>query len=140
VLAGSAIWLAASRIGHPASDSLQEITEDVMSDQHIQTHPSSNAADPMVDQLLRRVQVLEDDKKRWKTIALVCLFLLLLVVVGGGLMTAGLGSVYLHYVQREEMQIREMERAQQQAEMVRLQAEAQRAATEAAERERQRPK
>ena len=101
-----------------------------MSDLRIQTGPAAANADPIVDQLLRRVQTLEADKRRWKATALVCLLLLLLAVIGGGLGTLGVGSVYLSYMQRverQEMAIREAEMARQQAEMAAQPLEAQRA-------------
>jgi hypothetical protein len=109
--------------------------EDTMNE-HIQTSPSPTAADPMVDQLLLRVQALEDSKKRWRMLALSLLLLLVLTVVGGTLTVMGVGSIYVHYVQREEMRLREMEAARQQAEMARMQAEAARAQLEREEARR----
>ncbi len=88
----------------------------------------------LVDQLLRRVDVLEGDKRRWKRIAFTALTLLVLLVVGGSLLLGSLGTVWYrsararldaeHALMQAEIQANlQAQRAQQAAEQARLEAE-----------------
>jgi hypothetical protein len=70
---------------------------------------------PRVDELLQRLQSLEEEKRRWKRIALITLTVLLLGVAGGILVSTGTAEVYWRMVQRQEERQRELEEAQQRA-------------------------
>jgi hypothetical protein len=85
------------------------------------------AEEPIVDQLMRRLDVLEADKRRWKTIAVVMTLLLVLMMVVG-VVVIGLGSwLYLgplprglEEIERARMERYQMEAARQQVERERM--------------------
>jgi hypothetical protein len=101
-----------------------------MSDEHIQSaRPAVSSAgeaatnrEAIVDQLMRRVESLEDEKRRWKGLFLGAGCLLLLLLMGGGLFIAGTSAVWYRSARlQQEAELRALE--QQMA--------AQRAAVEA---------
>lgn len=117
-------------------------------DQHVSASPSSlgsaaapPADDPLVDQLMRRVQSLEGEKRRWKFISVICLALLLLMLVGGtavmglaAMSSLGIGRMQqerLRALEQVEMEIRRAEELadgqRQEAERILQEAERQRA-------------
>jgi hypothetical protein len=73
-----------------------------MSDDHVQSErPAALSAgqaatngDAIVDQLMRRVQSLEEEKRRWKGLFLGAGCLLLLMLIGGGLFVAGTAAMW----------------------------------------------
>lgn len=97
--------------------------------------------EPLVDELRHRLQILEQEKRRWKLIGIVALSAFVLLLVGGGVVV--LGTVSLSAVQLREEQRRALEaetEARMQAERARMEAErarqeAQRAAEDAARRQ-----
>jgi len=100
-----------------------------MSDQHVQSErPAASGTQPadnneaIVDQLMRRVQSLEEEKRRWKGLFLGAGCLLLLLLMGSSLFIAGTSAVwYRSFRLQQEAELRALE--QQMA--------AQRAAVEA---------
>jgi hypothetical protein len=108
---------------------------------HVSASPMSVGADPvrpgdepLVDQLMCRVQTLEEEKRRWKFISVVCLALLLLLLVGGSAVMglAAMSSFGASRWQQERM------RALEQAEMQVRMAEQQRALAEQQRQEAER--
>jgi hypothetical protein len=83
------------------------------------------ADETLIDELMRRVQSLEDERKRWKWLALGAIFCLLLVVLGGGVVTFGVASAYWIAMQREEAVVEQLQQAQQRAAEQAMQAEVQ---------------
>jgi hypothetical protein len=99
--------------------------------------------EPLVDELRHRLQVLEQEKRRWKMIGITALVAFALLLVGGGAVVVGTASLFAVQVREERMRAMEAEReARMQAERARMDAErarqeAQRGADEAARRERE---
>lgn len=82
--------------------------------------------EPMVAELMRRVEHLEQEKRRWKWIALGALLLLIVMTFGGGAVLVGTASLFTFRIHEARMQ--ELE-ARDRAEMEAVWAE--RAALEA---------
>jgi hypothetical protein len=113
---------------------------------HIQPEPSrrpnpvpaafEESTDPLVYELRRRIQGLEQEKRRWKVIGLAALFALLLVLVGGVVASVGTASLYAARLRESQLQaVMEAERAEMQAQEAQMQAERARLMFEAAKRE-----
>ena len=89
--------------------------------------------EPLVDQLMCRVQTLEEEKRRWKFISVICLALLLLLLVGGtavlglaAMSSLGVGRMQqerLRVLEQAEMEIRMAEQQRALAEQQRQEAE-----------------
>ena len=99
-----------------------------MSDEHIMrgatmATPGARAADSeeIVDQLLRRVQTLEEEKRRWKWIGIGAILLLVLALAAGIIATIGAGVLYYQKERRERVLVEGLHN-QQAAELARLQA------------------
>jgi uncharacterized protein HemX len=84
--------------------------------------------EPLVDELMRRVDSLERENRRWRLIGIGALLFLVLVVFGGGVLLVGTASMYT--LQIREQRSRELEAAER-AQMEALRAE--QAAKQAAE-------
>jgi len=111
------------------------------SEHHVTTAPLSAGSapvrpgdEPLVDQLMCRVQILEEEKRRWKFISVICLALLLLLLVGG---TAVMGLAAMSSFGASRWQ-QERLRALEQAEMEIRMAEQQRALVEQQRQEAER--
>jgi uncharacterized protein HemX len=91
--------------------------------------PAEETHDPLVDELRRRVQVLEQEKRRWKVVGISALIVLLLVVIGGGILGVGTASFYTHRLRQAQMQ------AEVEAMRARMEAERAMEAMEQARRE-----
>jgi hypothetical protein len=111
------------------------------SEQHVTAAPLSVGSasvrpgdEPLVDQLMCRVQTLEEEKRRWKFIGVICLALLLLLLVGGTAVMglAAMSSLGIGRMQQERL------RALEQAEMEIRLAEQQRALAEQQRQEAER--
>jgi hypothetical protein len=90
--------------------------------------PAPAETETVVDRLMRRVQVLEEDKSWWKRLAIIACLLLLLAVIGGSAGIVGGGVMYWSAMERQREELRMMEEsrvqeAQRQAELARQQAE-----------------
>lgn len=95
--------------------------------------PPSVTDESIVDQLMRRIQTLEVEKRRWKSIGLVSLALLLLVFVSGtgvvgvaAFSSLGVKRVrmdQLRALEEAELQLRMAEERREQAEQERQEAE-----------------
>lgn len=100
----------------------------------VDTRPPVNS-DPLVDQLMQRVQTLETEKRRWKAIGMVAIATVVLLLTVGGLLLVGVASLTgLAAHRRQEQAERLMYEAQLQqrlAEEQRQQVEQLRQAAEA---------
>jgi hypothetical protein len=92
--------------------------------------------DPNVDHLLRRVQVLEKEKRRWKAIGVTAIVVLLLLFVGGGVMFVGSAGFFAYRMKAAQMQA-EMEADRARMEAIRAQEALEQARQEAARRKAQ---
>ncbi len=103
------------------------------------------SADMRLDHLLRRVQTLEQENRRWKRIGIGALVALLLLLLGGGVVLVGTASVYAYRLQvahREAMEAKmrareEAERARQQAQEAQVALEEARRAAERRQAEKE---
>jgi hypothetical protein len=86
-----------------------------MSDDHVPSErppvlsagQAAGDSEAIVDQLMRRVQSLEEEKRRWKGLFLGAGCLLLLLLIGGGLFVAGTAAVWYRAARLErEAEIR----------------------------------
>jgi len=113
---------------------------------HIQPEPArrpkyepaefEQAHDPRVDELRRRVQGLEQEKRRWKLIGISALIALLLVLIGGGVLFMGTASFYAYRAKEAQMQAEmEAKRAQEAQMQAEMEAQRAQAAMEQARRE-----
>lgn len=100
--------------------------------------------EPLVDELRHRMQILEQEKRRWKLIGITALIAFVLLLIGGGVVVLGTVSMFAVRAREEQMRAMEAEReARMQAERAQMEAErarqeAQRAADEAARRQPER--
>lgn len=89
--------------------------------------------EPLVDELMRRVETLEREKRRWRLIGISALLFLVLVVFGGGVLVLGTASMYTLQVREQRMRALEAaERAQMEA--LRAEQAARQSAEEATKR------
>ena len=72
--------------------------------------PRAMNEESMADQLLRRVQTLEDNKRRWKTAAIGSGCLLLFVLLGAVVLVVGVGMYYDARLKRQEARLQAMDR------------------------------
>jgi hypothetical protein len=122
--------------------------EQFQSQSQFQNVPTAREpSEAVVDRLMRRVQVLEEDKQWWKRAALIAFALFFLAFIGGTVVTVGGGVVYLSVIERQNAVMLATEQmqalqAQRQAELARQQAEQAQAEADrlAAEIARQRQK
>ena len=81
----------------------------------------------LIDELMHRVNVLEQEKRRWKAIGIGALLALAVLFVGGGLLSLGSMTMYWRHnaMQRDEamMMMMRAEEARAEAERARLEAE-----------------
>jgi hypothetical protein len=81
---------------------------------HIQPEPTrrpsydppafEEANDPLVQELRRRVQDLEQEKRRWKLFGVTALICLFLMLIGGGVLLVGTASFSAYRIKQAQMQ------------------------------------